>query len=387
MRIKRILLTRSSLVIVCVLCCIGILGVRLLISIFPVSISSPKFSSAQPLGEGEAIAFAYMRLDVLRPFELYILDDANELRPLSRGLMRTDISPVWSPDGEQIIYQSVSGGTTRYYIVDTAGENHREVTPDDRHKALLRWSPDGAHVAYMSYEQYSDSSIANSPYLCVTDVTTGDTHQRPAGNIQDLKWMPDGESIITIVRAEDSVALEAYDANVNHKRRISEADYLKDAATITLSPDASKVAYISTATDGDGVSATDTLNISALDGSAAKSFGALWSEGPIVWSPDSTRIAFVALTNDFEYALYVANADGTKVQELMLINEGDESGEIIPAAPAWSPDGTRIAISSFSSPEGPALYVMNADGTEHRQIITMVGSNGMIYDLAWRPRE
>jgi Tol biopolymer transport system component len=378
---------RLCIGILCVLCCIGVLCIRLLVNVFPVSISSPKLGIEQPLGEGEAIAFSYMRLDMLRPFELYILDDTNGIRSISHGLMRSDVRPMWSPDGAQIVYESVSGWATRYYLVDADGANHREITLDDSYKGLLRWSPAGSRLAYLAYYQQSDGSISNYPYLCVTEVTTGDTHQAPTGSIQDFVWMPDGQYLLAIVRADDLISTELYDADGNHQRRISEADYLRDAGYITISPDASKVAYISSVADEDVDSLTDSLYISALDGSTTKSVGTRWTEGSIVWSPDSTRIAFVALTSDFEYALYVANADGTELQELMLINTGDESGEIVPAAPAWSPDGTRIAISSFSSPDGSAVFVMNADGTERRQITAVAGADGMIYDLAWRPGE
>ena len=61
-----------------------------------------------------------------------------------------------------------------------------------------------------------------------------------------------------------------------------------------------------------------------------------------MWSPDSARLAFIALTGDHEYALYVANVDSTELQELMLINTGDESGEMIPAAPLLGAAGASV---------------------------------------------
>ncbi|MEJ2352982.1 MAG: hypothetical protein P8Y03_24610 [Anaerolineales bacterium] len=173
-----------------------------------MSISSPKLTARQTLGEGEAIAFSYMRIDVLRPFELYLLDDANGLRSLGQGLKRSDIGPVWSPNGSQLVYQSVSGWATHYYLVGADGANRREITPDDRPKGLLHWSPDGSRLAYLTYHQNPDGSISGSADLCVTEVATGDTHQAPVENIQDLVWTPDGRSLLAVVRTDDSVAIE-----------------------------------------------------------------------------------------------------------------------------------------------------------------------------------
>ena len=384
---KRRLLTGSCLGILCVLACVGFLGIRLVNSMFPMSLSSSKPGIAQPLGEGEALAFSYMRLNPIKPFELYILDDLNGIRSISQGWMGTDIDPIWSPDGERIVYESVSGGTSRYYLVEADGGDRREISSDERHKGRLRWSPGGSRLAYLAYDQEPDGSFSNAPYLCVTEVTTGDTRQEQTGNIQDFVWTEDGQSLLAIQRGDDLVSIEMYAASGEHKRRISEADYLRDAVSIAISPDASKVAYLVPGADEDTESLTDSLYVSEIDGSSAKTIGKFWIDGSIVWSPDSTKIAFVALTDNYEYALYVADANGAELRELMRINTGDESGEILPPDPAWSSDGTRIAISSLSGGEGSGVFVIDADGAGRRQIVAIPDIGGMIYNLAWKPGE
>jgi Tol biopolymer transport system component len=382
---KRSGLVRLGIGVLSILCCVGFLGIRFVLRHFPMSTYSPKLRIEQPLGEGEAIAFSLMRVDMLRPFELYILDDAEGARSISQGLARSDIGPMWSPDGAWIVYVSVYGGSPRYYLVDTEGLNRREIAADDGLKYLPRWSPDGSRLAYLSYPPQSAGSVSDSFYLCVTNVATGHTDRLAAGNVHDYAWMPDGGSLLAIVREDDLITAEVYAVDGNNRRRLAQLDYLRDALTITLSPDASRVAYVVPADEKNLESLTDSLYISKLDGSARHLVGGAWMDGSVVWSPDSTKVAAVSLTDNAEYVLYVVNANGSDFRELMLLNTGDESGEILPAAPAWSPDGTRIAISSHISPDGAAIFVTNADGTEQRQITAIAG--GMMYDLAWRPNE
>jgi Tol biopolymer transport system component/DNA-binding winged helix-turn-helix (wHTH) protein len=56
------------------------------------------------------------------------------------------------------------------------------------------------------------------------------------------------------------------------------------------------------------------------------------------WSPDGTRIAFEGHTPGKLVRVYVVNAAGGPIQEV-LPREGEQG------VPAWSPDGTRIAIA------------------------------------------
>ena len=56
------------------------------------------------------------------------------------------------------------------------------------------------------------------------------------------------------------------------------------------------------------------------------------------WSPDGRRIAFVS-NRDGNDEIYVMNADGTAVTRLTM-NPGEDGG------PIWSPDGKQILFVS-----------------------------------------
>lgn len=120
---------------------------------------------------------------------------------------------------------------------------------------------------------------------------------------------------------------------------------------------------------------------------------------PPSWSPDGKRLAFVALerehhrdTYDYygrlefsRYVIYSVAADGSDPQRLAQTVSG----------PSWSPDGTRIA---FAKPFGKRamLVTMAADGTDVRHVasidtwVPLEGeeddpARGWVPTVAWSP--
>ncbi|MCU0634819.1 MAG: hypothetical protein MUE41_08095 [Gemmatimonadaceae bacterium] len=130
------------------------------------------------------------------------------------------------------------------------------------------------------------------------------------------------------------------------------------------------------------------------DGSDLKrltNYGVYTAEG--VLSPDGRRIVFTSV-KDGDLDIYTMNVDGSDVRRLTN-TPGYDGG------PWWSPDGTKIvyrahhpadsaSLERYRSllargmirPSEVELYVMNADGSDNRQVTRLGGAN---FGPSWTP--
>jgi TolB protein len=119
-------------------------------------------------------------------------------------------------------------------------------------------------------------------------------------------------------------------------------------------------------------------------------YGVYTTEG--ILSPDGRRIVFTSL-KDGDLEIYTMNVDGSDVRRLTH-TPGYDGG------PWWSPDGTKIVYRAWHPqgaeleqyrsllaqglirPNRMELWVMNADGSDQRQVTALGGAN---FGPSWTP--
>ncbi len=164
----------------------------------------------------------------------------------------------------------------------------------------------------------------------------------------------------------------------------------------TWSPDGKLIAYDSHGTP-DGLYATLTqIYVVGADGSNRRQLtpgNTGYEYWEPAWSPDGSTIAFSRSYGVGVYAqrhVWLMNADGSNPRQLTSLAPDPvaevRTGE---SAPAWSPDGSRLAFVYgiwSGGPVGGTIYVMGADGFNPTPVTTQpLSETGYQYLPAWSP--
>ena len=239
--------------------------------------------------------------------------DGSQPRTLTNRPGATDAHPAWSPKGDRIAFESVTGGRRAVWTMQTDGLLLRRLTDGDGTDGAPAWSPDGSRIAFMSDRD---------------------------GNFEVYVMAADGTDVR---RLTSSPSTDGYPA---------------------WSPDGTRIAFVSDRPAGapGGPSATLRLHLMAPDGSGVTPVTDVQAvpERP-AWSPDGARLAF-ASDRHGDPELYLVGVDGSAPTRLTTDPAAD--GE-----PSWSPDGARLAFAS--NRDGNAqVYLVNPDGSGLRRLTT-----------------
>jgi len=163
----------------------------------------------------------------------------------------------------------------------------------------------------------------------------------------------------------------------------------RDSASEPIRPGPSPNGPIYFVSEGDRITGGMSFYAVNEDGTGFKQLPSpRQSFGQIALSPDGKHIAFATGGFDVTSDVFVMRSDGTDVRQL---TKNDPAAFLRGAhdnAPAWAPDGKRLAFASTRccdtehSMGNRALYVMRPDGSGAKQI-----SDGSVHvwRIAWSP--
>ena len=194
-------------------------------------------------------------------------------------------------------------------------------------------------------------------------------------------WSPDGRRIAFTSRRDGNSEVYVVNADGSGQRRLTR-NFAGDFGP-TWSPDGQKIAF---ERRGDAQSSVGALYVVNADGSGQRRLTRRGSDP--AWSPDGRTIAFM-----WRFHIYVMNADGTEHRALMRLWNGKR------ASLAWSPDGRKLAfLATGVTPLGGScgqncfnLYVVNSDGSGLRNLTSNLAAGqfgpgaGKASDPVWSP--
>jgi Tol biopolymer transport system component len=424
--------------------------------------------------------------------DVYVVNpDGSGLTNLTNSATH-ESGPVWSPDGTRIAYEGEvggdPGGETDIWVMNADGSNPMVVAPVPGWDHAASWSPDGTKIAFLN--GYGVLYVVGADGTDLRELTPiwgsgpggGEPMMAPTFDSRPV-WSPDGSRIAFAATLEGGSEIWTINPDGSNLTRLTNfgeatADPRKDenkgdpfeiTVTSLLCPDlrgpggfpvdlvregnaadfeakgcrrasegeASFAVTANTASrDGAGFgelarAATGTDGVAVLRGflhpdaisyqiqeTEPADFGMPLGDPPFAasylvinygpppqngeqipesnreqaatapaWSPDGTRIAFVVVSPGDEFtgeivgdgAVYLMNADGSGVTRLTDFPP-------MPEAPAWSPDGTTLLFTSWYSETDEVnmtdLYTIRVDGSSLTQV---THDNAPDYQPVWSP--
>jgi Tol biopolymer transport system component len=296
----------------------------------------------------------------------------------------------WSPDGTRLAFTYGA----ELYLFDSRDGTQRLLPTGVEVDGASRpaWSPDGSRLAFASViteedvaeavqgGKYSSGATSSLSDLYTIHVDTGTVQKLTTGKqTTDPAWSP-GNQIVYSSLQQGRWELFVIEPGGAHRALTEGGAGVNRRAS--WSPDGTEIAFLR---DAGGLQAR--LNTIRPDGSGLLQLSNLpidlvQGDQP-AWSPDGSMIAVstsinghldIITGNKPGRDLYVVTADGAAERRL---TQSAERG-VADRGPTWSPDGSQLAFESFDRDRASesALYTVNADGRCESRVSAVGG---------WRP--
>jgi len=324
---------------------------------------------------------------------------------LTEGSAFDDIQPVYSPDGQTILFRSDREGGG-LFVMPASGGPVTRVSDIGWDPA---WSPDGEHIVCSTARVEPTTVRLPQSQLWVVDARTGEKRQLLDGPAYQPQWSPSGTRIaffgpdaagqrdlwtvavaggapvrVTTGRYSDWNPVWSADGRFLYflsdragtmnawRVRIDETTGRPLDAPGPFTLPATNVMYLARAAGSEALtwsnrSGGGTIRRYDLDPARAMVRGkpvSLTSPSRSLLEPEVSPDGTLLVANtrgDSRDDIVVLRADGTQVRALTEDEPRDRD-------PRWSPDGRRVAFWSDRS-GGTSLFLIDSDGSRLQQVV------------------
>lgn len=290
---------------------------------------------------------------------------------------RLAISSIGCGEFDPASFGSESSGDEVICVLRPDGSELVEIPVPDWALHGLEWTWDGERLIVVGEES-----------VWIVDRDGTDLTQRAFFDQPPYHGSPDGAWRLSTRRGENGFWITPFDATREAPgwRQVT-FDPEDCCVEASWSPDSTRIAYTAITEDCGRVKISDlaTTSVAILTGPGSPNETVPTCAEPdsVRWSPDGTRILFLDVGLDFESSRpMVVSTDGRELRPFLAGLE-EFPDRWITSAFAWSPDGSAVAVIGSLDGSG-RLFVVAVDGSAVVEVplpeeATLAG------DLAWAP--
>jgi len=254
----------------------------------------------------------------------------------------------------QIAFIAESGDKTdrtkRLAIMDYDGANVRYLGTSSNLVLAPRWSPDGRHILFTSWE-------TGRPRANRINVGNGTIDRLWSSNAMSFspRFSPEGDGILLSLVERGNTDIYSIDLNTGEARQLTSSPAIDTAPS--YSPDGTRIVF-----ESDRSGSQQLYIMSARGGEPRRiSFGG-GAYGTPVWSPRGDYIAFTKqLSGSFHIGVMLTDGSEERLLSRSYLDEG----------PAWSPNGrVLIFFRERRGDPGPSLYTVDLTGRNLQRLPT-----------------
>ncbi|HKP51621.1 MAG TPA: S9 family peptidase [Chloroflexia bacterium] len=308
-------------------------------------------SDPQASPDGTRVAYVQTRLRKKKndyASNIWVVPTDGSAQPIKfTGSDARDMSPRWSPDGQELAFISTRSGKPQVWVISLSGGEARRLTRVPRGVGEFEWSPNGRWIAYTSQ---LDSERDKELKAKAKDVSDDDDEDKSPGSDVDSRQPGD-----TSEEGLGATFLPAgeWEEDEDEKSLKEQSDQIRVIERLHYKA------------DGEGFLEREAhLFLIPSNGGKARQLtsGDTWSARMPRWSPDGTLLAFV--TN------MEPDADYHNIQDIFVIQISDDGSSTEPARITdhncairgidWLPSGDGFALFAHKRTD-EAAYGTNAE--------------------------